>query len=102
MAEKFSFSKAYKKIEEINEWFQGEDIDIDKALEKYKEGMELIEKCQERLKETENKFEDIKNEYAVGEGMGEREEKAENEDEGEAGGNGQKERKAEKQPLFPR
>ncbi len=67
MAEKFNFKKAYEKIEEINEWFQGEDIDLDQALEKYKEGMELIEKCRERLKQTENKFEDIKSKYVFSE-----------------------------------
>jgi len=65
MENKFSFNEAYKKIEEINEWFQGEDINLDEALKKYKQGMELIKECQNRLKETENKFEDIKKKYAV-------------------------------------
>lgn len=62
-AEKFNFTKAYKEIEEINEWFQREDIDLDEALEKYEKGMELIQKCKERLKESENKFEEIKKKY---------------------------------------
>lgn len=61
--EKFNFTKAYEEIEEINEWFQGEDIDLDKALERYEKGMELIRKCKERLREAENKFEEIKREY---------------------------------------
>lgn len=65
MSERFNFTNAYKKIEEINEWFQEENIDLDEAIKKYKEGMELIEKCKKRLKETENKFEDIKNKYSV-------------------------------------
>ena len=63
MSKSFDFSKAYDKIEEINEWFQGEDIDLDKALKKYKEGMDLIQKCKKRLEETENEFEEIKKEY---------------------------------------
>ena len=61
--EKFNFTKAYQELEEINEWFQGEEIDLDEALKKYERGMELVKKCQERLKEAENKFEDIKKKY---------------------------------------
>ena len=65
--EKFNFTKAYQGIEEINDWFRGEDIDLDEALKKYERGMELIEKCKERLKEAENKFEEIKKKYSIGE-----------------------------------
>lgn len=61
---KFNFTKAYKEIEEINQWFQGEDIDLEEALTKYERGMELIQKCKERLKEAENKFEEIKRKYS--------------------------------------
>jgi len=61
--EKFNFTKAYKEIEEINEWFQKEEIDLDEALKKYERGMELIKKCKERLKQAENKFEEIKKKY---------------------------------------
>ena len=61
--EKFNFTEAYKDIEEINNWFQQEEVDLDKALKKYEEGMELFEKCRRRLKEAENRFESIKNKY---------------------------------------
>ncbi|MEM5831186.1 MAG: exodeoxyribonuclease VII small subunit [Candidatus Aenigmatarchaeota archaeon] len=61
--EKFNFTKAYEEIEEINEWFQGEDIDLDEALKKYERGMDLINKCRKRLEEAENKFEEIKKKY---------------------------------------
>lgn len=61
--EKFNFTKAYQEIEEINEWFQGEDIDLEEALQKYKRGMELVQKCKARLKEAENKFEEIRKDY---------------------------------------
>lgn len=63
--EKFNFSEAFQEIEEINEWFQREDIDLDEALQKYERGMELIKKCKERLKQAENKFEEIKKKYSV-------------------------------------
>ena len=62
--EKFNFTKAYQEIEEINKWFQQEELDLNEALEKYKRGMELIKKCKEQLKEAENKFEEIKREYS--------------------------------------
>jgi len=61
--EKFNFTKAYQEIEEINEWFQGEEIDLDEALKRYEKGMELVKKCKERLKEAENKFEEIKKKF---------------------------------------
>jgi len=63
--EKFNFTKAYQEIEVINEWFQREDIDLDEALKNYERGMELVKKCKERLKEAENKFEEIKKKYFI-------------------------------------
>lgn len=63
--EKFNFTKAYQEVEEINSWFQEEDINLDEALEKFQRGMDLIKKCKERLKDAENKFEEIKKKYSV-------------------------------------
>jgi exodeoxyribonuclease VII small subunit len=63
MPEKFNFNTAYQKIEEINNWFQEENIDLNEALEKYQQGMELINKCKGELKKAENQFEDIKKKY---------------------------------------
>ena len=65
MPEKFNFTEAYQEIEKINEWFQREDIDLEEALKKYERGMELVKKCKERLKEAENKFEEIKKKYGM-------------------------------------
>ncbi|MGM0438913.1 MAG: exodeoxyribonuclease VII small subunit [Patescibacteria group bacterium] len=62
--EKFDFTKAYEEIEEINEWFQKEEIDLEEALNKYEKGMELIEKCKKRLEKSKNKFEEIKEKYS--------------------------------------
>ncbi len=62
--EKFDFSEAYKEIEEINQWFQKEEIDLEEALSKYEKGMELIEKCKKRLEKSKNKFEEIKKQYS--------------------------------------
>ena len=61
--EKFDFTKAYYELEQINEWFQQEDIDLEKGIEKYKRGLELVKKCRERLKTTENQLRDIQKEF---------------------------------------
>lgn len=56
----FQFNKAFQEIEEISQWFQSDNIDIDKGLEKYKRGLELIKMCQQKLKEVENQFIELK------------------------------------------
>jgi len=64
--DKFNFTKAYEEVEKINEWFQEEEADLEEALQKYERGMELIQKCKDRLKKAENKFEEIKKKYTQG------------------------------------
>ena len=50
-----------KKLRAIAAWFDGqEEIDVEKGLEKVKEGAELIKASRERLKELENEFEEVK------------------------------------------
>jgi len=61
--EKFDFTSAIAELEEINRWFQGEDIDIDEGIAKFRRGLELIKKCKERLKKAENEFVEIKKEF---------------------------------------
>lgn len=63
--EKFNFTKAYRELEKINEWFQQEDIDLEEGLKKYKRGLELVEQCRERLKEIQNRFYKIKKEHSI-------------------------------------
>lgn len=60
----FDFTKAIKELEEINHWFQNEEIDLDKGLAKFRRGLELIKKCRGRLKQVENEFTEIKKEFA--------------------------------------
>lgn len=59
----FEFSKAVKEIEEINVWFQQEELDLQEALVKYKRGMELIAACKKQLSEFHNKVTEIKAEF---------------------------------------
>jgi exodeoxyribonuclease VII small subunit len=56
---KFNFNQALLELEEINRWFQQEDIDLEEGLKKLKSGKELIAKCRSRLKEVENEFVEI-------------------------------------------
>lgn len=65
---KFDFTKAFQELEEINEWFQGEEIDLDEGLKKFRRGLELIKQCRGRLKEVENQFQEIKGDFSAKEG----------------------------------
>ncbi len=50
-----------KKLRAIIEWFESqEEVDVEKGLEKVKEGAALLKTSKTRLKELENEFEDIK------------------------------------------
>lgn len=53
-----------RQINEINDWFQGEDLDLEEALTKLKQGKELIAKCKERLSEIENEFKELRVDFA--------------------------------------
>lgn len=53
---KFDFSQAIKRLDEINKWFQEEEIDLDEGLKKLREGKEIIKECRKKLKDVENEF----------------------------------------------
>ena len=59
-----TFAQAMKKLEEINSWFQNEDIDLDKGLARLQEGKEMIALCRMKLKAVENEFITIKEAYS--------------------------------------
>lgn len=55
-----SLSDSIKKLEHIVEWFEGqEEVDVEKGLEKFKEGAALVKSSRERLKEIENEFREV-------------------------------------------
>jgi exodeoxyribonuclease VII small subunit len=50
-----------KKLEKISEWFdEQEEIDLEKGLEKVREGAKLIRESRKQLENIENEFEEIK------------------------------------------
>ena len=63
MPKEINLTQSLKKLEEIVEWFENqEEVDVEKGLEKVKEGAKLIKASKERLKKVENEFEEVKKE----------------------------------------
>ncbi len=58
-----SLGESLKQLEAITEWFdQQEAIDVERALEKVKEGAKLLRSSREKLKQVENEFQVIRQE----------------------------------------
>ena len=60
---KKSLTESLKNLQGIIDWFENqEEVDVEKGLEKVKEGAVLIKESRARLKEIENEFEVVKTE----------------------------------------
>lgn len=58
-----TITRALSQLKEISEWFDSqENIDIDLAISKIKEGVKLVKICKEKLKVAENTFTELKKE----------------------------------------
>ena len=58
-----SLGESLKQLEAITNWFENQEaIDVEKALEKVKEGVVLLKASKARLKEVENEFAVVKKE----------------------------------------
>ncbi|MCP3951842.1 MAG: exodeoxyribonuclease VII small subunit [Desulfobacterales bacterium] len=55
MAKKKTFENAMQQLEQIVADLEAGDIPLDKALQKFEEGMSLSKYCTDRLDETEKK-----------------------------------------------
>jgi hypothetical protein len=56
-----NLTESMTKLRAIAGWFEQQDeIDVEKGLEKVKEGALLIKASRERLKELENEFAEVK------------------------------------------
>lgn len=61
MAKQESITDQLGQLEKIVKWFEGQkEVDVEKGLEKMKEGAVLIKQLKSRLKEVENEFEEVK------------------------------------------
>lgn len=54
--ENLNFETAMKQLEEIANQLERNDLDLDKAVEKFEEGMKLSKKCSEILENAEKKI----------------------------------------------
>ncbi len=60
---KKTLTDSLKSIQNIIAWFENqEEVDVEKGLEKIKEGAKLIQESRTRLREIENEFEVVKSE----------------------------------------
>lgn len=59
-SDKIDFGKSFDELEGIIEWFEGENVDLDEGIKKFERGLELAKACKGRLKEVENKVNEIK------------------------------------------
>ena len=51
-----SYNELNKELDEIIEWFESGDLNIDQALPNYEAAMKLIMQLEAHLKDTENKI----------------------------------------------
>jgi len=58
-----TFEDAVKKLEEIVEKLEEEDVPLEKAIDYYQEGMKLSKLCDEKLQEAQEKVTKILNEH---------------------------------------
>lgn len=54
-----SYRELNERLAEIMAWFEGEQVDLDQAVEKYAKAMDLLDKMETYLKTAENKVRKI-------------------------------------------
>lgn len=57
---KFNFTKTYTELETIVKEFEAERVDLDEGLKKFERGLVLAKQLKDKLKEVEQKIEQIK------------------------------------------
>ncbi len=58
-----TFGDAFTELEQITEWFEVEDVDLDEGLKKFERGLELAQICKQKLAEVENKVKTLKEKF---------------------------------------
>lgn len=54
------FGKGFQELEEIAQWFEQGEPDLDKGLAKFERATELTQVLKERLTEAENRIKEIR------------------------------------------
>jgi len=55
-----------KQLDDLIAWFDQDDFDLDEALKKFDEGIQLTEEIESRLKTLENKITVLKERFGEG------------------------------------
>ena len=58
-----TFAKAFSELEELTQWFETQDVDLDEGLKKFERGLELAAVCKKKLSEVENNVERLKDKF---------------------------------------
>ena len=53
--EKMDFRSGFNKLEELTEWFERGDLDVEQGLKKFEEGLRIVSTLKKQLKEVEAK-----------------------------------------------
>lgn len=59
----FNFGAAFDKLTKIVESLETGEVDLNKALQQYEEGMKLVQDCKDQLEQVENKVQVIRDKY---------------------------------------
>lgn len=59
-------SELQAELESILDWFQSDEVSIDQAEDKYKQGLALAKEIRERLSSTESRIKQIKIDFETG------------------------------------
>lgn len=60
-----NFGESLNRIEEIVEGLESGEMDLDKGVAEYEEGMKLIHQCRGRLKKIGNKVEVVREKFTM-------------------------------------
>lgn len=58
-----SIQEKMKQLEELVEWFESDDVDIDEALKNYEKAMKLASELENEIKSAKNEFAKIKKSF---------------------------------------
>lgn len=59
----FDFGKSMTELEEIADYLQGSEVNLDEAIKKYERGTEIARQLRDYLKSAENKIETLKKNF---------------------------------------
>lgn len=63
MSEKLPFKQSMQRLEEIIGQLEKNDIELEKAISLFEEGLKLVNNCDSQLKNFENKVEELLKTY---------------------------------------